>query len=588
MIPLLTYPLALITALTLPALAAIYFFRNRFKRHKVAGLFLWQHALQSREGGTVIRRMRTSPLFILELLALAALVIAACDPVRLRSSAKRSIIVILDNSASMLAGKQNRTSRDKALPAIRKFVRSGQFKSVRFVVAGEHPSLPDITDGNHWSDSALLNSWTCCDPSANLQTATALAAELGSRDSQLLLISDHLPPPELQQGRLQWMTFGTPLANIGFINARRSFCNGRDRIFVAVGNYSANAVKLTIPVVCDGRLIKKIKLKIKRGGNESAIMTLPPDCGNITMQLPQDALAIDNSITLLPQAPRKIRVRIDVADENLDRDITAAVDAAGLQRQRGATQLIITDNTNIQQTAASAWVMKISAPAKAVAYRGPFVVDYNHPLTEGLDFNGIIWGASATNSMQGTPLILAGNTPLLCEQILNSDKHIFYMQLAPKLSNLRSTPVWPALIWNICKLRSDALPGAKQRNYTSGTTANIMLPRNINELTLIHNESQPRRLTPHKNSASVSLPLPGIYTISDGNFKTSLAANFASAAESDLRRCSTASQGSANNSETLIRDYRSLAWIAALAALLLLTLHTILIAKQTHNKEVVI
>jgi hypothetical protein len=141
------------------------------------------------------------------------------------------------------------------------------------------------------------------------------------------------------------------------------------------------------------------------------------------------------------------------------------------------------------------------------------------------------------------------------------------------------------MIWNICKLRSDALPGAKQLNYVSGSTANITLPHNIQDLTISRSGTPPLPLTAHKESVSVSLPLPGLYTISDDSYRISLAANFASAAESDLRRCSTASQGSGYDHATLIRDYHSLAWIAALIALLILALHTIMIAKQSRNEE---
>ena len=50
--PFLTYPLALLAAAALPALAAIYILRNRYRRREVSSLMLWQFAVLSREGIT--------------------------------------------------------------------------------------------------------------------------------------------------------------------------------------------------------------------------------------------------------------------------------------------------------------------------------------------------------------------------------------------------------------------------------------------------------------------------------------------------------------------------------------------------------
>ncbi|HEV2319102.1 MAG TPA: BatA domain-containing protein, partial [Verrucomicrobiae bacterium] len=80
MIPLLTYPLALIALATIPALAAIYILRNRFRRRQVSSLVLWRFHVQSKSGGAKIHRLQLPLLFFLELLALLLLVAAATGP----------------------------------------------------------------------------------------------------------------------------------------------------------------------------------------------------------------------------------------------------------------------------------------------------------------------------------------------------------------------------------------------------------------------------------------------------------------------------------------------------------------------------
>src|SRR5436305_6809310 len=105
MLPLLTYPLALAGLAAVPVLVAIYLLRNRFRRQPVSSLMLWEDPREAREGGTRIRRLQTPLLFLLELAAIVLLVLAATEPqVRARQGA-RPLVVVLDASFPMLAGR---------------------------------------------------------------------------------------------------------------------------------------------------------------------------------------------------------------------------------------------------------------------------------------------------------------------------------------------------------------------------------------------------------------------------------------------------------------------------------------------------
>src|SRR4051812_17600383 len=103
MIPFLTYPLALVALVSLPALAAIYILRNRFRRRQVSSLMLWRFRVQSKEGGSRVNRLQLPLLFFLELLALFLLVTAASGPHWKLAQSTRPLIVILDDSLSMQA-----------------------------------------------------------------------------------------------------------------------------------------------------------------------------------------------------------------------------------------------------------------------------------------------------------------------------------------------------------------------------------------------------------------------------------------------------------------------------------------------------
>ena len=59
--------------------------------------------------------------------------------------------------------------------------------------------------------------------------------------------------------------------------------------------------------------------------------------------------------------------------------------------------------------------MRLVTEPEASAYLGPFVIDFTHPLTEGLSLGGVVWGAGVKEQFMGTPIITAGNVPLLTD-----------------------------------------------------------------------------------------------------------------------------------------------------------------------------
>src|SRR5580693_4793693 len=120
MIPFLTYPLALLALATVPALAAIYLLRNRFRRRQVSSLVLWRFQVQSKSGGAKVHRLQLPLLFFLELLALLLLVVAATGPHLKLPQSARPLIVVLDDSFSMRAVHDGKSVQDQAREYLKK------------------------------------------------------------------------------------------------------------------------------------------------------------------------------------------------------------------------------------------------------------------------------------------------------------------------------------------------------------------------------------------------------------------------------------------------------------------------------------
>jgi hypothetical protein len=115
--PLFTTPLAFIGLASLPALVAIYYLKSRPRKQVVSSLMLWIDPRMTHEGGVRLERLRTPLLFWLELLSLLLLTLAAAGPLLQAGNSSRPLVVVLDDSFSMLAGG-NDSPRQKAIQAL--------------------------------------------------------------------------------------------------------------------------------------------------------------------------------------------------------------------------------------------------------------------------------------------------------------------------------------------------------------------------------------------------------------------------------------------------------------------------------------
>src|SRR6185295_6238736 len=136
----LAFPLALLGLLAVPALVAIYWLRNRSRRQVVSSLMLWMDQRQLKEGGLLVDRLQTPLLFFLELLSILLLVLAAAGPIVRAGHGTTPLVIVLDDSFSMLSGGAD-SPRHRAEEAVKKKLRGEHYSAVRIVLAGDAPQM---------------------------------------------------------------------------------------------------------------------------------------------------------------------------------------------------------------------------------------------------------------------------------------------------------------------------------------------------------------------------------------------------------------------------------------------------------------
>ena len=596
MIPTFTLPLGFLSLLAIPGLVAIYLLRTRSRRYPVSSLMLWVNQQQARQGGLRVERLQTPLLFFLELLVIILLALAVAAPIIRTTQGAIPLMVVLNDSFSMLAGSGD-TPRSRAIAALEEQSRwVGRFNplanrryTVRYVLAGTEPQV--LNEATRTADEAIaqLDAWRCLSPSADLGAAISLAAELGGQKTLILVLTDEPPPQILGEDRMQWWAFGNPRANIAFVNATRTATDSGERCLLEITNLSPHVGSTELIVEVDdaavqssSSLLHQSILEIDPRATRRIFLNLPPKTPAVRARIGNDVLTIDNEVVLLPQRRKPVRVDIRIQDpqfRSLVEDALASTDRA-IPAKTGP-ELVFLDETAVADDSTEAWSMRVITEPTASAYLGPFVIDWTHPLAEGLSLDGVVWGAGTKEQFMGTPIITAGNVPLLTDTEQFTGAHEIRLRLRPDLSTLQNSPNWPILMWNLLQWRASQTPGLERTNLRLGEVAVLTTKLGITSVEVVSPDGETLVRPVLDRAINLKAEAVGIYEIRAGVDKYAFSSNALYQAESDLTNKATGRWGDWGEATLRWWGYYSFAWFFLLLALGILTLHLLFVKRET-------
>ena len=595
MIPTFTLPLGFLALLAVPILVGIYRLRTRSRRYPVSSLMLWVNQKQAREGGLRVERLQIPLLFLLELLALIFLALAVAEPIIRTSKSQIPLIVVLDDSFSMLAGVED-TPNSRAIKALEELLAPEGLNplvkpryGVRYVLAGTEPQLLNEEAKSAGEAIAELERWRCLSPSADLEAAISFAAALGDSKALMLVVTDERPTHPVESERIQWWAFGIPQPNFAFVNATRNPAESSERCLIEITNLSGGARKTELVVELHGTVVGDSPARfhhsivdIRPMETHRIFLNLPPKTPALRARISEDSLSIDNTVVLLPQIRKPVHVDIRIQDQRLRFLVEDALEAT--ERSVPTTtqpELIFLDQAALTDDANEAWIMRLVVEPEASAYLGPFVVNRAHPLTEGLSFNGVVWGAGTTEEFIGVPIITAGNVPLLTDTERYTGVHELRLRLRPDLSTLQTSPNWPALIWNLLEWRASETPGLERSNLRLGEVAVLSTKLGVESIQVISPNGDIRDQPVLERKVNLMAQDVGIYKVETGSERYAFSSNALRQSESDLRTRASGRWGDWGNTTLEWWGYRSFAWFFLLLAIVVLTLHLILSKRGT-------
>lgn len=431
-------------ALAIPILL-LYMLKLRRKPVQVSSTLLWERLLRDQQANTPWQKLRRSLLLFLQLLILAALVLAFARPaLPTPVVASGTVIVLLDASASMNATDVSPSRFEAARRSVGTLINSlpGGSRMTLITVSGQPQTLIAAE-----SDKALLRSALAsarpAQSGADWQSAFALASAAARNAPEVttVIVSDGGLPAEglpALPGEARYVPIGASDDNLGI----SALALRGGQLFAEVTNYSAapRSVLLSIAeIVAQDNILRYARqLDIPPGESRSVTLENIPAGGKIyqaRMSNPQgdsapDAFPLDDTAFTINHDTAARRVLL-VSKGNLYLEQLLA-SLPGIQPFRSLTgeippapfDLYLFDGAYPSQALPGSLLLVNPPPNPLFALGSPFqpveMRVREHPLTRYVDWSNVhILQASSIPlpnwadlliEAEGRPLVFAGET----------------------------------------------------------------------------------------------------------------------------------------------------------------------------------
>jgi hypothetical protein len=357
----------------------------------------------------------------------------------------------------MAAEVDGKSSAERAKDAVAKLASSEGAGVMTIVESGVRPRLlagPQLETRRALS---ALEAWQPSQPAHDLSPAIVMAREVsGSTERRLFLFTDGPPPASLAlPPQVEGRSVGHSADNTALLTAQRADEGGVARITVRVGHFGAKAKSVTVKFEATDDAAQVQTVELQPGG--SAVLRVGMKTSQpVRVTLPDDALAADGHVTLLPSPLADVTVAF-----------VEGVDAAALTAVKRF--LSVAPGVTVAEPAlltvgppGSRARLTVGATGPLKSFVGPFFAQKAHPLLDDVLLGGTVW--TAGENPPGRALMSAGAVVLLSEE----DDGAVHLNLDVSRSNVQRTVAWPVLLGNVVRQARLGKPGFPRRHVMLG------------------------------------------------------------------------------------------------------------------------
>ena len=272
-------PLAFaLSALSIPIIL-LYMLRLRRTEVQISSNFLWQQLVRDREANAPWQRLRFSWLLLLQLLILAALVIALARPfIEVETISAGRIVLLLDASASMNAVDGDNSRFERGKDVARELIGTlGGDDSMTIIRVSD---VPEVLAASSEDGAALRDAINGAEPgraAADWHAALTLAAA-GARGAETLdvvIVSDGGLPGGLPEipGDIRLVTVGEASENLAITAlATRDVPGEGPQLFAQITNYGEQDAEVIFDITLDGDLFSAQRYSVAAGSHIDVVV----------------------------------------------------------------------------------------------------------------------------------------------------------------------------------------------------------------------------------------------------------------------------------------------------------------------------
>jgi hypothetical protein len=281
--------------------------------------------LRDQQANAPWQKLKRNLLLILQLIILAALVIALARPaLRVPTVATGSVIVLLDASASMNAteGNASQSRFEAARNSVSDLINGlSSASSMTLILVGDTPQTLISSESDKSLLKNALNNAQVTQASADWQAAFALAAGAARGEqgkATIVIVSDGgLPASGLPAlpGEVNYIPIGESQNNIALSALALRMAQKSPQLFAEVTNYDSIDKDILLSIYFNEELIDARQLSLKANSSGSLTVDNLPNTSGIykaTISSPEtnslDSLELDNTAYAIFQSSSARRV----------------------------------------------------------------------------------------------------------------------------------------------------------------------------------------------------------------------------------------------------------------------------------------
>jgi len=606
-------PLALLLGFLAVPILVLYMLKLRRREVEISSIMLWQMLLRDREANAPWQKLKRNLLLLLQLLLLAALVVALARPfLKVPTVAAGTVVVLLDASASMNAVDVEPNRFEAARAMARQLIDGlSADGKMALLLVGHQPEVLSPATGDKLALRNALSRAKVTQGPADWEAALALASgtvRAGSLErSTVIIISDGgLPPEGLPPlpGEVRYVPVGAAAPasqdNLAIEALALRAAETGPQLFANVANYGDADRAVILSIYVGGQLFYAQQLDVPAGKTANFVLADLPDGPAVyqaKLSLPAsqgqspelDKFSLDDTAWAVYQPPASGRVLL-VSPKNIFLEqLLAAFPrlepfrlAPGAPLPQDPFNLYVFDSL-ITDTLPTADLLLVNPSANPLfAVGGVFTntaltrMASNDPLAANVNWNNVhilrarqvtppAW-ARVLVEAEGGPLVFAGETGGRRVAVLTFDLHD---------SDLPLQVTYPILMANLLNYLAPAQAFSAPDGLRPGETLTIK-PAGGDAVIAIEGPDG-RRYTAQAAEAGVLFAdthLPGLYTVlSNQSVMGVFAVNLFNPAESDIRPAQVIRLGRSDVAASAREETGQLeiwSWLAAAAFVILL------------------